>query len=275
MRFHNEKRILVIDRHASAPEGMICRGRFGVNIMNSEFDEMYQIVKEDGKLLGNRIEAELMRYIQEEPIPVGEKIPNEFELAEKFGVGRSTIREAVKGLVSQGMLEVRRGSGTYVISAYPAEEDPLGLGRYDDKYQLALELFDVRLMIEPEIAAYAAMNATEGDVAELHRLCNEVEEIYRSGENHVRKDIELHTAIARCSKNRVVEILVPLIDSAVHTFANVTHRELMEETIHTHRAVVDAIERHDQVGARCAMVMHLTYNRQMIVKMLEQELEEQ
>ena len=232
---------------------MICRGRFGVNIMNSEFDEMYQIVKEDRKLLGNRIEAQLMRYIQEEPIPVGEKIPNEFELAEKFGVGRSTIREAVKGLVSQGMLEVRRGSGTYVISAYPAEEDPLGLGRYDDKYQLALELFDVRLMIEPEIAAYAAMNATEGDVAELHRLCNEVEEIYRSGENHVRKDIELHTA----------------------TFANVTHRELMEETIHTHRAVVDAIERHDQVGARCAMVMHLTYNRQMIVKMLEQELEEQ
>ena len=275
MRFHNEKRILVIDRHASAPEGMICRGRFGVNIMNSEFDEMYQIVKEDRKLLGNRIEAQLMRYIQEEPIPVGEKIPNEFELAEKFGVGRSTIREAVKGLVSQGMLEVRQGSGTYVISAYPAEEDPLGLGRYDDKYQLALELFDVRLMIEPEIAAYAAMNATEGDVAELHRLCNEVEEIYRNGENHVRKDIELHTAIARCSKNRVVEILVPLIDSAVHTFANVTHRELMEETIETHRAVVDAIERHDQVGARCAMVMHLTYNRQMIVKMLEQELEEQ
>lgn len=275
MRFHNEKRILVIDRHASAPEGMICRGRFGVNIMNSEFDEMYQIVKEDGKLLGNRIEAQLMRYIQEEPIPVGEKIPNEFELAEKFGVGRSTIREAVKGLVSQGMLEVRRGSGTYVISAYPAEEDPLGLGRYDDKYQLALELFDVRLMIEPEIAAYAAMNATEGDVAELHRLCNEVEEIYRSGENHVRKDIELHTAIARCSKNRVVEILVPLIDSAVHTFANVTHRELMEETIETHRAVVDAIERHDQVGARCAMVMHLTYNRQMIVRMLEQDLAEQ
>ena len=275
MRFHNEKRILVIDRHASAPEGMICRGRFGVNIMNSEFDEMYQIVKEDRKLLGNRIEAQLMRYIQEEPIPVGEKIPNEFELAEKFGVGRSTIREAVKGLVSQGMLEVRRGSGTYVISAYPAEEDPLGLGRYDDKYQLALELFDVRLMIEPEIAAYAAMNATEGDVEELRRLCNEVEEIYRNGENHVRKDIELHTAIARCSKNRVVEILVPLIDSAVHTFANVTHRELMEETIHTHRAVVDAIERHDQVGARCAMVMHLTYNRQMIVRMLEQDLAEQ
>ena len=239
--------------------------------MMNEFDEMYEFIKEDKKLLGSRIERQLISYIQEEPIPVGEKIPNEFELAEKFGVGRSTIREAVKGLVSRGMLEVRRGSGTYVISTYPAEEDPLGLGRYDDKYQLALELFEVRLMIEPEIAAYAAKNASDEEIKELFELCDEVEKIYRSGENHVRKDIELHTMIAQCSKNRVVEILVPLIDSAVHTFANVTHRELMEETIETHRAIVNAIAAHDQVGARCAMVMHLTYNRQMIVRMLKEQ----
>lgn len=243
----------------------------GVHIMTNEFDEMYQFIKEDRKLLGSRIERQLICFIQEEPIPVGEKIPNEFELAEKFGVGRSTIREAVKGLVSRGMLEVRRGSGTYVISSHPAEEDPLGLGRYNDKYQLALELFEVRLMIEPEIAAYAAKNASDEEIHELERLCDEVEEIYRSGENHVRKDIELHTMIAQCSKNRVVEILVPLIDSAVHTFANVTHRELMDETIETHRAVVNSIAAHDQVGARCAMIMHLTYNRQMIVRMLQEQ----
>ena len=154
---------------------------------------------------------------------------------------------------------------------YPAEEDPLGLGRYDDKYHLALELFDVRLMIEPEIAALAAMNATNEEVAQLRSICDEVERIYRNGEDHVRKDIELHTVIARCSKNRVVEVLVPLINSAVHTFADVTHRALMEETIETHRAVVDAIEKHDQVGARCAMMMHLTYNRQMIIRLLEQK----
>ena len=165
--------------------------------MNSEYYDMYQYVKEDRKLLGSRIESRLIRLIQEEPIPVGEKIPNEFELAERFGVGRSTIREAVKGLVSRGMLEVRRGSGTYVISAYPSEEDPLGLGRYEDKFQLALELFDVRLMIEPEIAAFAALNATEEEIRELERLCSEVEEVYRSGEDHVSQDIELHTQIAR------------------------------------------------------------------------------
>lgn len=77
--------------------------------------------------------------------------PNEFELAKKFGVGRSTIREAVKGLVSKGILEVRRGAGTYVISTSSLDEDPLGLSRLQDKYKLALELFDVRLMLEPEV----------------------------------------------------------------------------------------------------------------------------
>ncbi len=110
---------------------------------------MYQFEKMDKKLLGDRIEDGLMRYILEEPVEVGQKIPNEFDLARRFGVGRSTIREAVKGLVSKGILEVRRGSGTYVVSTCLPDNDPLGLSKLQDKYKLALELFDVRLMLEP------------------------------------------------------------------------------------------------------------------------------
>ena len=95
---------------------------------------MYQFEKMNKKLLGKQIEDELMNFILQEPVNVGGKIPNEFELAEKFGVGRSTIREAVKGLVSKGILEVRRGSGTYVINTRSLEEDPLGLAKFEDKY---------------------------------------------------------------------------------------------------------------------------------------------
>ncbi|MBR1658391.1 MAG: FadR family transcriptional regulator [Synergistaceae bacterium] len=232
---------------------------------------MKQVEKINRGLLSSQLEEELLRYIQERPIMVGDKLPNEFELAEKFGTGRSTVREAVKSLSSKGVLEVRQGSGTFVISPSTVEEDPLRLARYNDKLQLALELFDVRLMIEPEIAAHAAVNVTDDDIKEIIRLCDEVEELYLSGKNHVRKDIEFHKEIAKCSRNRVVEELVPLIVSAVFTFANVTHRLLLKETIETHRAITEAISRHDQAGARCAMVMHLTYNRQMIIKMLEDE----
>lgn len=233
---------------------------------------MYQFEKMDRKLLGSRVEDALMNFILTKPVAVGQRIPNEFELAEQFGVGRSTVREAVKGLVSKGVLEVRRGSGTYVVSTSSLEDDPLGLSRFQDKYKLALELFEVRLMLEPEIASLACEFATEEEKEQLRNLCDEVERLYMDGKNHIKKDIEFHTCIARCSKNRVVEILIPLINSAVTTFANLTHRLLMQETIDTHRAITDAILNGDSVGARCAMIMHLTYNRQMLMKMEAEEL---
>ena len=230
---------------------------------------MAYIEKSARKSLGAKTEDELMKYILEQPVEPGQRIPNEFELAEHFHVGRSTIREAVKGLVSRGILEVRRGSGTYVINTSPVDQDPLGLGRMEDKFQLALDLFEVRLMLEPEIAAQACRNATDEDLAQLKRLCEETEQLYIHGHNHLGKDIEFHTCIAKCGKNQVVEVLIPIITSAIITFANLTHRTLKDETIETHRAITSAIMRRDMTGARGAMIMHLTYNRQKVLEMME------
>ena len=67
-----------------------------------------------------------------------------------------------------------------------------------------------------------------------------------------------------------MEMLVPIINTTVMTFANLTGHALMEETIYTHRAVTDAILDGDAVGARCAMVMHLTHNRQAILRLWKQ-----
>lgn len=230
--------------------------------------------KEGKKLLSEQIEDGLMQYILQEPVEVGQKLPNEFELAEKFGVSRSTIREAVRSLVSRGILEIRRGAGTFVISTFSTENDPLGLSKLTDKYKLALELFEVRLMLEPEIAARAAEYATAQDLEQLTTLQQETEQLYLTGKNHVKKDIEFHTCIARCSRNRVAELLIPVINTAVVTFANLTHRMLMQETIETHSALVKAITDRDPLGARCAMVMHLTYNRQALLKLMSDQKKE-
>lgn len=232
---------------------------------------MYQFEKLDRKLLGVQTEDALMEYILQEPLAVGQKIPNEFELASKFGVGRSTIREAVKGLVSKGILEVRRGSGTYVVSTNTYYDDPLGLSRLQDKYKLALELFDVRLMLEPEIASLTARYASEEELRQIEKLCDETEQLYISGKDHIAKDIEFHACIAKGSGNRVIETLIPIINTAVMTFANMTKRALMNETIETHRAIVNALLERDHMGAKCAMVMHLTYNRQMLLKQSKEQ----
>lgn len=236
---------------------------------------MYQFEKINKKLLGAQVEEELLNYILHEPIEIGEKIPNEFELAEKFGVGRSTVREAVKALMSKGILEVRRGAGTYVVSTSTLEDDPLGLAKLGDKYKLALELLDVRMMLEPEIAAMACEHITPEEKVQLKQLCDEVEELYLSGKNHAKKDVEFHTCIARCSRNRVVEVLIPIINTAVLTFVNLTQRQLMKETLETHRAITNAIIKEDSVGAKCAMNMHLTYNRQRIMQIYEEHLQEE
>lgn len=231
----------------------------------------YNYEKVNKKLLVPQIEDRLMIYIDHEGIAIGSKLPSEYKLAELFGVGRSTIREAVKSLVAKGILEVRRGSGTFVKSTKPSVDDPLGLAQFEDKYQLAMELFDVRILLEPEVVAAACKSATEEEKLHIKELCDEVERLYLEGKNHIQKDMEFHACIAKCSRNRVVEVLVPVIHTAVTTFANLTNRKLMKETIETHREITNAILRGDSMGAKCAMIMHLTYNRQLLLRMLEEK----
>lgn len=232
---------------------------------------MYDFTTYKKKILSEQVEEQIADFIAEERIELGDKLPNEFILAERFGVGRSTLREAVKSLVARGMLEVRHGSGTYVKSLMSRNDDPLKLHGVDDKLSLAMDLVDVRLLLEPEIAALAAINATEKDIEILEALCSEVEEKILQGKPYVNSDIAFHTFIAKCSKNIVMEQLVPIIDTGVMLFINVTHKSLKVMTIDTHRAIVNSIKSRDSIGARTAMQMHLIYNRDKIKEIKEQE----
>ncbi len=159
----------------------------------------YNYEKVPSKLLVPQIEDQLMMHIHQEHIKAGAKLPSEYKLAELFGVGRSTIREAVKSLVSKGVLEVRRGAGTFVRSTEMAVDDPLGLAQFEDKYKLAMDLFEVRILLEPEVAAAACKNATEEERLHIQQLCDEVEELYLNGENHIQKDMEFHSSISKYS----------------------------------------------------------------------------
>lgn len=223
-------------------------------------------------LLAEQVQKQIYQYVLELPDGIGTKLPNEFELAKKFGVGRSTVREAVKLLISKGILEVRRGAGTYVISTVPSDMDPLGLGTIKDKAALAMDLVDVRILLEPSIAEMAALKATERDVEQLKSLCDAVEDKIARGEAYIEEDVAFHAGIAKCSRNTVVEQLIPIIDEAVMMFVHVTHNKLIQETIATHRAVVEAIAEKDVIGARTAMMMHMIYNRDKIKEEMQRPL---
>ncbi|MCQ2447781.1 MAG: FadR family transcriptional regulator [Oscillibacter sp.] len=225
--------------------------------------------------LTERVEERLLRYILEENLPIGAKLPNEYELANLFDVGRSTIREAVKLLVSRGVLRVKHGSGTYVLSTTPLRADPLGLKAIEDKMQLALDLTDVRMMLEPNIAEMAARNRTEEEARTLVEYCDAVRSKIAAGEDYLAADVAFHSHIAKCSHNMVVEPLVPIIDAAVVLIANITRKALLKDTIETHEQIVNAILERDTMGARAAMSIHLALNRNVIKQEYKKNREEQ
>ena len=202
------------------------------------------------KLLAEQVEDQIYHYILDEALEPGAKLPNEFALGEKFRVGRSTI---------------------YVVTTVKGLSDPLNLRSMQDKNALAFDLVNVRLLLEPGIAEMAAQNATPEDIERLRRLCERVETKIHEGDRYIEDDIAFHTCIAESSKNLVVGQLIPVIDTAVMMFVNVTHKKLIDETIMTHRMITEAIANHDPIGAKAAMVMHLNFNRSYIKKVYDGE----
>ena len=188
-----------------------------------------------------------------------------------FAAGTLFGSAGFKLLSSKGIVEVRQGSGTYVVTTVKGLSDPLNLRSVQDKNALAFDLVNVRLLLEPCIAEIAAQNATPEDIERLKRLCERVETKIHNGDRYIEDDIAFHTCIAESSKNLVVGQLIPIIDTAVMMFVNVTHKKLIDETIMTHRMITEAIARHDPIGARSAMVMHLNFNRTYIKKVYDGE----
>ena len=168
--------------------------------------------------------------------------------------------ERIRALVARNVLEIRRGRGTFVARHTGVVNDPLGFAYMPDQLRLAHELLDIRLIMEPWVAALAAQHATEEDVAELRALCREIEDLIHAGENHLLRDEALHVRIAGCTQNRVVPKLLPVIAYSVQLFGSLNDQRIYQETIDTHRQIVDAIAAHDPETAREAMYRHLAGN---------------
>ena len=222
-----------------------------------------------GKLLGDQAADQIIQLIIDSDGKAGDKMPNEYELAQQLNVSRSTVREAIKALVSRNILEIRRGSGTFISEKRGISDDPLGLMFVKDKLKLATDLLEIRFMIEPKIASLAAVNATDEEIKEMEKLCDEVDYLILNKEPHMDKDIEFHGAIARSSKNIVIANLIPIINKSISLCIDVTDKKLAKETMDTHREILNCIKAKDINGAHDAMYLHLMYNRRNIKNLIE------
>ena len=182
---------------------------------------MLESLNESKKLLPERVAEQIISLIADRALKTGDKLPNEFDMAQQLSVGRGTIREAVKILVSRNILEIRRGCGTFVCENPGVVDDPLGFAFVDDKKRLGLDLCEVRMIIEPEIAALAAERAVPEEIEELQRIQDEVKELCDKEEPHMHKDIEFHEMLAKMSKNLIMPNIIPVIQSGISLFINI------------------------------------------------------
>ena len=126
---------------------------------------MYRRIKNQNRL-SDEVANRIKELIRKEKLRPGNKLPNEMQLAELFGVSRPTIREAVKSLVSQNIIMILRGKGSFVSETPGIASDPLGLDFLIDD-DLHLALIEVRLLIEPGVARLAAEGGTPADIGRI------------------------------------------------------------------------------------------------------------
>ena len=211
--------------------------------------------------LGERAAAQIMDYITEHRLTAGDKLPTEAELAAQLGVGRNTLREALKSLASRNIVTIRQGAGCYLSEKQGVADDPLGFAMIEDRKRLTRELMQVRCMIEPEIAALAAQNAAPAEMAQLRAACEACEADILARRDFSATDQEFHAALARCTHNGVIARLIPTITEGVGNYAATVDKREYEQTLRSHRAILHAVEARRPCDARREMEFHLLYNQ--------------
>ena len=215
----------------------------------------------DKRPLPQIIADKIIDLIESKELLPGEKLPSEQELMKELNVGRGTIREAIKSLVSRNIVEIRRGVGTFVAKNTGVVEDQLGFSFINNKKKLVKDSMDVRLLLEPSIARWAARNATDSEILEIIELSKRIEKAILNDEDYSDLDVEFHTKIANSSRNLVIENLIPILNMNIRSLIDVTHAVLKEHTILSHKKIANAIKERDEEMAERLMREHIEINQ--------------
>jgi GntR family transcriptional regulator, transcriptional repressor for pyruvate dehydrogenase complex len=216
--------------------------------------------------LTNQLLARFKDLISQGVIRPGTRLPPERELAKRFKVSRSSLRHVLKVLDIMGVLTQRVGDGTYLTtSAARTLSEPLQFLVLLDGISL-FDLLETRLMVEPELAARAAVRATPEDLAAIRAA---FEAMRNEGDLRevVELDLAFHHAIFQAAGNVLCDRIFTLIHRSMSTSISLTSQLVdWEHTISFHRPIWEAIERRLPEEARSAMVAHLMDARELLVK---------
>jgi GntR family transcriptional regulator, transcriptional repressor for pyruvate dehydrogenase complex len=201
----------------------------------------------------------------------GARLPPEGDLAAELGTSRNTVREAVRGLVTAGVLDVRRGDGTYVTSLRP-ELLLEGIGAAAELMAdgFSLELIQVRRILEPAATALAATRIDAATIGELQVCLRRMRES-ESEEELVQYDAHFHAVVAAASGNATLASMLNGVSSRTlrsRIWRGVVEEEAKATTLAQHGAILSALGEHDPTLAEAAALVHVATTEDWFRRMI-------
>lgn len=203
-----------------------------------------------------KVAEQLSKLVREGTIKPGERFPAERDLAEKLGVSRPTIREAMIALELSGIIEIRTGSGIYVTDKKPSlSSNDQGVGPF--------EILEIRYIVESEACALAAARITDEQIASLKEILREMEEEEKKEDASEKADWKFHSIIAEATQNSAIYSVVNWLwelrnQSSLSTaFLERIRKEGIHPSINDHKRIVEALEKRNPEKARMAMKIHI------------------
>ncbi len=217
----------------------------------------------------SRLYEQIVQQIEESilkgALKPGDQLPAERDLAQRFGVSRTAVREAVKALREKGLVEAYSGRGTFITDGTShAVRQSLDLMVKIGQPEGSTHLAEVRSILEPEIAALAATRAQESDLATMREAVAVMDRAGQDPDAYIEADLDFHLALAEAAAN-------PLILSLIDSIVGLLREQRLKifkvpggperGQVH-HKRILDAMERRDAEKAREAMKAHLEQVRQ-------------
>lgn len=224
--------------------------------------------------LPDQLAHDLLRRILRGEFDHDGMLPSERQLCTTYTVSRSVVREAIKWLNARGIVTTTNGVGAIInrdMTASTVEAMMLAFHYGDVRVR---DLVDTRIVLEPKIAALAAIHATPEQIAQMYAACDAMEQLDVSAGadqaalNYNQANVDFHLQISRASRNPVLTILVDLLIGVVWRHERTANQVIglprYLKTAAEHRHIVDAIAQRDAEAARTAMTMHLDITQRLL-----------
>ncbi len=216
---------------------------------------------QDKANLAQRTAEQLRREINEGgTYTPGSKLPNENVLSLKMGVSRTTLREAIRILVAEGVLQVHRGKGTYVNG--PQDHLSDALPSFHEQKVALKDLYEARLIIEPAAAALACQRATDEEIEEIVRLVKATQEQFHNDYNNqeiIQREIAFHDALIRASHNQFFDYFIPVVNQTIEKTFELEYKweAVAEGAYNDNFMIIDFLQKRDAEALRSVMTIHL------------------